>query len=144
MSRVGHAVKQLLQIEDTPHRIALSFGIGVWISFFPIWGIHTAMALGLAFALRLSRAAMVVGAWVNNPWTALPFYSAGTLLGCWLLGVPFEVELTLDWEVLRPYLWPFIVGNTVVGVVGGVLGYVVLRWILERRRRAQPSGGSAS
>jgi uncharacterized protein (DUF2062 family) len=102
------------------------------------------MALGLAFALRLSRAAMVVGAWVNNPWTALPFYSAGTLLGCWLLSVPFEVELTLDWEVLRPYLWPFIVGNTVVGVVGGVLAYLVLRWILERRRRVQPSGGSAS
>jgi uncharacterized protein (DUF2062 family) len=101
------------------------------------------MALGLAFVLRLSRAAMVVGAWVNNPWTALPFYGAGTLLGCWLLGVPYQGSLVLEWRALRPYLLPFVLGNTVVGVVGGVIGYALLRWFLERRR-AQPSGGTAS
>jgi uncharacterized protein (DUF2062 family) len=145
LSRVGHAVKQLLQIEDTPHRIALSFGIGVWISFFPIWGIHTAMALGLAFALRLSRAAMVVGAWVNNPWTALPFYSAGTLLGCWLLRVPFEVELTLDWDVLRPYLWPFVVAATRSSAWSAVCSRTSsCAGSSSGGGGAQPSGGSAS
>jgi uncharacterized protein (DUF2062 family) len=102
------------------------------------------MALGLAFVLRLSRAAMVVGAWVNNPWTAVPFYAAGTTLGCWLMGVPIERSFRLDWHRLRPYLWPFVVGNTVVGVVGGLAGYFLLRYVLERRRRAQASGGSAS
>ena len=144
MSRLAHAAKALLHVEDTPHRIALSFGIGVWIAFFPIWGIHTAMALGLAFLLRLSRAAMVAGAWVNNPWTAVPFYAAGTMLGCWMLGVPVERSFELNWDALRPYLLPFVVGNTVVGVFGGGVGYAALRLILERRRRVQPSAGTAS
>jgi uncharacterized protein (DUF2062 family) len=143
VSRVARALKQLLQIEDTPHRIAHAFGIGVWIAFFPIWGIHTLMALGLAFLLRLSRAAMVIGAWVNNPWTALPFYAAGTVLGCWMVGMPVADSFQLEWGALRPYLLPFVLGNTVVGVIGGLLGYFGVRFVLERRR-AQPSGGSAS
>ena len=157
MSRIRNVVKILLHVEDTPHRIALSFGIGIWIAFFPIWGIHTLMALAIAFALRLSRAAMVVGAYVNNPWTVAPFYTAGTFLGCWILGVPVEGFQDLDWslsgrafldamvQTLRPYLWPFVLGNTIVGVGGGVFGYLALRWVLERRRaRGQLSLGSAS
>lgn len=156
MSRTKNALKLLLHVEDTPHRLALAFGIGVWIAFFPIWGIHTAMALVIAFALRLSRAAMVLGAYVNNPWTAPALYTAGTVLGCWLLGVPVEGFDDLDWslrgwaffdsllETLRPYLWPFVVGNTLVGVAGGALSYFVLRRVLERRRAGQVRLGSAS
>lgn len=147
MGRLTRSLGALLQVEDTPHRTALAFGIGVWIAFFPIWGIHTAMALGIAFALRLSRAAMVLGAWVNNPWTVAPFYTAGTLLGCWILGVPGAGLAGFDWglrgrafmaallDTLRPYLWPFVVGNTVVGVVGGIAAYFALRLVLQSRQR---------
>lgn len=156
MSRTKNALKLLLHVEDTPHRIALAFGIGIWIAFFPIWGIHTAMALVIAFALRLSRAAMILGAYVNNPWTAPALYTAGAVLGCWLLGVPVEGFDDLDWslkgrafldsllQTLRPYLWPFVVGNTIVGVAGGALSYFVLRRALERRRAGQVRLGSAS
>lgn len=156
MSRIASALKLLVHVEDTPHRIALAFGIGIWIAFFPIWGLHTAMALAIAFLFRLSRAAMILGAYVNNPWTVAPLYTAGTVLGCWLLRVPVEGSFDLDWSLkggaflealvrtLRPYLWPFIVGNTIVGVAGGAFAYFGLRWVLERRRRAQLRLGSAS
>jgi uncharacterized protein (DUF2062 family) len=114
------------------------------------------MALLIAFAFRLSRAAMVLGAYVNNPWTVAPLYTGGTILGCWLLRVPVEGFEDLDWTLhgwafleallrtLRPYLWPFVLGNTIVGVVGGALAYFGLRLLLERRRRAQLRLGSAS
>lgn len=156
MSRIASALKLLLHVEDTPHRVALAFGIGIWIAFFPIWGIHTAMALAIAFLFRLSRAAMILGAYVNNPWTVAPLYTAGTVLGCWLLRVPVEGSFDLDWSLkgavfleallrtLRPYLWPFVVGNTLVGVAGGALAYFGLRLLLERRRRDQRRLGSAS
>jgi uncharacterized protein (DUF2062 family) len=146
--RLRRGLEILLHVEDTPHRIALAFGIGVWIAFFPIWGIHTVMALAIAFAFRLSRAAMVIGAYVNNPWTMGPMYLGGTLLGCALLGVSTEGLASLDWDsgkngfvktmlqTLRPYLWPFVVGNTVAGIVAGAAGYGILRTALERRRRA--------
>jgi uncharacterized protein (DUF2062 family) len=139
-------VQLLLHVEDTPHRIALAFGIGVYIAFFPIFGIHTGMALIIAFLFKLSRVAMLLGIWVNNPWTIAPMYMGGTLLGCVLLGVSRSDLPEIDWAleghafyeelmiVLRPYLWPFVVGNTVAGILAGLLAYFALRFFLERRR----------
>ena len=154
-------VALLLQVDDTPHRIALAFGIGVWLAFFPILGIHTGLALIIAYLFRLNRVAMIVGVYISNPWTLAPLYMAGTLVGCAIFGVSDEGLSAIDWhlhgrafyhalfESLRPYVWPFVVGNTLLGVLGGIVGYVVLREILERRRavrlaesaQAPPAGG---
>lgn len=140
--RIARTVEILLHVQDSPHRLALSFAIGVWIAFNPLFGVHTAMALGLAFALRLSRAAMLLGAYVNNPWTVAPLYGAGTLLGCVLLGVPpggladvnwSDGSLAL-WSALKPFLWPFVVGNLLLGVIAALPSYFLLRTLLERRR----------
>jgi uncharacterized protein (DUF2062 family) len=147
-SRLRRAVDGVLQLQDTPHRIALAFGLGVWIAFSPLLGLHTVMALGAAFAFRLSRAALLMGAYVNNPWTIAPLYLAGTALGCALLGVSTAGLESIEWHHhgmtfyrelvahLRPYLWPYVVGNTILGTVGGAVAYVMLRAFLERRRRA--------
>jgi uncharacterized protein len=152
-------VGQLLQVDDTPHRIALAFGIGVWLAFFPILGIHTILGLLIAFLFRLNRAAILVGIYISNPWTLAPLYMAGTIVGCEILGVSSAELTNVDWhlhgrafyralfENLRPYVWPFVVGNTVLGIAGGLFGYIVLREILERRRagaaRAPASTGQA-
>jgi uncharacterized protein len=143
--RVRKALQVLLHVEDTPHRIALAFGIGIWIAFCPLLGVHTIMALAIAFAFRLSRVAILLGAYVNNPWTLAPLFLAGTVVGCVLMGVSTDGLAAVDWnlegtefyaallESLRPYLWPFVLGNTVLGVAGGVVGYAILRRLLERR-----------
>jgi uncharacterized protein (DUF2062 family) len=146
--RLKRTLQILLQLQDTPHRIALAFGIGVWIAFSPAFGLHTGMALAIAYGFRLSRAAMLIGAYVNNPWTIAPMYTAGTLLGSYLLGVAPEGLSQIDWSLegrafyealflgLRPYLWPFVVGNTILGVVGGAAAYFALRSVLARRQQA--------
>lgn len=139
----------LLHINDTPHRTALAFGIGVWIAFFPLWGIHTVMALGIAFLFRLNRPAVVIGAWINNPWTMAPLYTAGTCLGCALFHLPptgFHVAAGAHGlsffrtvgEGLLPYLRPFIIGNLVLGILAGLLSYAIARTALTRRRFPGP------
>jgi uncharacterized protein (DUF2062 family) len=150
MGRMKRIVEILLHLEDTPHRTALAFGIGVWLAFFPIYGIHTLMALAIAFLFRLNRAALIVGAWVNNPWTVAPLYTAGTLIGCALLGVSPEGFRNIDWELhgiafiqalvqgLRPYLWPFVLGNMILGLLAGSAAYVVMKSVLDRRQMGRP------
>lgn len=142
--RLRRTVRALLHVDGSPHRKALAFGIGVWIAFFPVLGIHTVMALIIAFAFRLDRVAILAGAYINNPWTLAPLYMAGTVLGCSLLGIPAQ-DLDPDWEwagvhrimtEVRPYLWPFVLGNTVLGIACGLIGYFALRLVLERRREA--------
>jgi uncharacterized protein len=152
---IARAVNVVLHVDDTPHRIALSFGLGVWIAFCPLLGIHTGLALGIAFAFRLSRTAILAGAYVNNPWTVAPLYMAGSLVGCALLGVSPEGLADIDWSLhgrafyaalfatLRPYVWPFVVGNVALGLVAAVVAYVALRMTLERRQAGSYSGGAA-
>jgi uncharacterized protein len=145
LRRAFHAI---FHVQDTPHRIALAFGMGVFIAFCPLLGFHTGLALGLAFLFRLSRVAILAGAWTNNPWTLAPMFMAGTALGCGIFGVSPESLETIDWslhgrafygalwEGLRPLLIPFVVGNTVLGLIAGLLSYVVVRSLLERRQPA--------
>ena len=76
-----------------------------------------------------------------------PLYGAGTLLGCTLLGVAPMSPSAVDWSMsgrafysslgttLAPLLWPFVIGNLVLGAVGGLVGFIVLKAVLERRRQ---------
>lgn len=151
MSRVRQWVQVLLRVQDTPHRIALAFAVGVWIGFFPILGIHTGMALGIAFAFRLSRVAILLGTWGPvNPWTLAPIYTFGTLVGCFLLGISPAGLTEVDWggltkgsvlesfrrvfTVLRPFLLPYCLGNLLLGTLAAAAVYFPLRSFLERRR----------
>jgi uncharacterized protein (DUF2062 family) len=138
----------LLHVEDTPSRVAAAFAIGVFIAFFPILGIHTGMALVIAIALRLSKVAILAGAWTNNPWTLAPMYTAGTLLGCAVLGVSPASLGALDWSLsgrafyrslaagLRPLVLPFVLGNLLLGAVAAGVAFLTLRWALARRGRS--------
>ena len=140
----------LLQVEDSPTRVAAAFGLGVFIAFFPLLGIHTGLALVLAILLRLNRVAILVGCWINNPWTIAPMYTAGTLLGCALLGIAPGSPVAIDWHLkgrafysalvatLRPLVWPFVVGNLVLGVVAGLVAFLLLRTLLARRAQQKP------
>ena len=60
------------------------------------------MALGIAFAFRLSRAAILLGAYVNNPWTLAPMYMAGTLAGLLAARRARPRACTaIDWDLAR-------------------------------------------
>ncbi len=148
-------LRLVLQVEGSPTRVALSFALGIFIAFFPLLGIHTGLALALAVTLRLNKVAILTGAWVNNPWTLAPMYTAGTLLGCALLRVSPASVGDVDWslhgrafyesliEGFRPLLLPFVVGNLVSGVLAAVLTFLLLRTLLLRRRAPAPAGACA-
>jgi uncharacterized protein (DUF2062 family) len=157
MGRLRRLAAVLLRLEDTPHRIALAFAIGLFIAFSPFLGFHTLIALAVGFLTRLSRAALLIGAYLTNPWTLAPLYGGGLVLGCWILGVPVRGanaswtaisggaydEL---WQALGIYVRPFLLGNLALGTASALVGYVLVRSILERRAAmgVQPSGGLAS
>lgn len=153
--RLGRALRVLMHVEDSPQRIALAFGVGVFIAFFPLLGVHTALALLIGVSFRLSRVALLTGAWINNPWTLGPLYMTGTLLGCLLFGVPPQGLARIDWSLrgaafytalrvtLEPYLWPFLVGNLLAGLLAGSLAYLLLRLALERRRTGRALADNA-
>jgi uncharacterized protein (DUF2062 family) len=153
---VERTAQLLRHAEGSPSRVAAAFGIGVFIAFFPILGIHTGMAIGIALLFRLNKVAILAGAWLNNPWTLAPIYSAGTLVGCALLRVPLvNPAANVDWSLkgrafysalsstIAPLVWPFVIGNLVLGAALGLVAFFLLRSLLARGRQAAAQGGPA-
>lgn len=137
----------LFKVEEPPQRVALAFAVGVWIAFFPILGIHTVLALGVALALRLNKVAVLVGTWVSNPWTLPPLMAGGTLVGCAVLGVSPAAIKAIEWgglsfsgyvDALWPLLLPYVIGNLLLGTLASVVSFHVIRALLLRRQRGEP------
>src|SRR2546422_11400139 len=97
--RVSGLWHKVLVLEDTPERIALGFAVGVFLAFSPFLGLHTLLGLTLAFLFGLNRVAVLVGLFVNNPWTLVPIYAAATYIGGIFLGdAPSAVLPDFGWS----------------------------------------------
>lgn len=148
-SYVWHRLRRL---PDDPGRIARGLAVGVLISFTPLLGFHLLCAGLLAWVVRGSIPAALIGTFVGNPLT-FPLISAGSLEVGYLLTAQEEripiyrvprqfseasAELwrnleslfspaPMHWEFLHRF-WidvflPYLVGGSVLGVLAGLLAY---------------------
>jgi len=142
-------LKTLLGLDDTVHRTAFAFALGVLLAFSPLLGFQTLLALSIAFAFRLNRVAIIAGTLVNNPWTIPFIYSAEFFLGASLLGSPGLAASGVRWgsffslsvlEQIKSILLPLFVGFIPLGA-GSALGayFITFRLISSYRKRASPS-----
>jgi hypothetical protein len=139
-------LKQVLHLQESPQRTALAFAIGVFIGFSPVYGLHTVMVLLCAWALGLNLLALMVGAYLNNPWTMVPILGATYWVGALLLGR--SDSPSFDWhdlsfgaiyEQIMPYAMPFFLGGFVLSFFAATLAYPLAYYFVARYRQSHPS-----
>ena len=139
----------VLGADDTPHRIAWGFAIGMFIAFTPTFPFQMGLIFLTSWALGANKLVGVPLAWLTNPLTMGPIYYACYVLGCHMLLVPVgdvhfgealaaatpqeQFKLFMD-EVWRIF-WPLLVGCTAVGLVLAVPSYFVVKQAVIRHRR---------
>ena len=143
----------LLHVHDTPERTAAAFALGVFLGFSPFLGLHTIVAIALAFIFNLNRVSVLLGVYSNLPWIIAPYYAFTTMLGSVLLretappdlrerlGDMFELSIRSAefWHevgrLLRPLLWPYTLGSLLGAMVLSAVAYrVALAFVIRRRR----------
>jgi uncharacterized protein (DUF2062 family) len=146
-------VALLLHTHDTPRRTAAAFAVGVFFGFSPVLGLHTILAIIVAFVLGLNRVATIAGVYSNLPWILAPYYTLATIAGARVLGVStpkhlgtrlaelFDLSFFTHafwsgvWELLEPMLWPYIVGSTLCAlVIAGLAYFLAVPAIVAGRR----------
>jgi uncharacterized protein (DUF2062 family) len=149
--RVSGFLRRLFALNDTPERIALAFALGVFLAFSPLIGLHAFLGFLLAFSFGLNRFALLLGVFINNPWTLVPIYAAGTYLGSLLIGFPpkptlpnfewqalwngdFWLQLVSQWHILKPLL----LGSSILSIVTSTMAYLAALYVI-RHRRAYPN-----
>jgi uncharacterized protein (DUF2062 family) len=138
-------IRSLFQLNDPPHKLALAFALGIFIAFTPTIGLHIVSCLALAWIFRLSKVVIITASFVNNPWTIVPLYGFCIWFGIMITGsdisVPViawdEMSLATAYQILKPYLWPYIAGTMVMGTTAGILSYFLFYRALIRFRKTE-------
>jgi len=137
---IEHAKK----LQGDPHYVAMGMAIGVFISITPTIPLHTVIAVALAFVLKGSKPAAIIGVWFANPVTIPLFYWGSYKAGMFLLGqsIPFDVkyesigklmELGLDVTIAM------IAGGAILGILPGIAAYFITRKIFAKIRSRKES-----
>ena len=146
-------LETLLHIDDTPERTAAAYALGIFFGFSPFLGLHTVLAVALAFLFNLNRVAVLLGVYSNLPWIIAPYYTFATMGGAALTRTrlpPGFQERLIDlfalsftdgtfWHqlgsLMRPLLWPYTLGSLIGASAIAALAYPVALAFVRTRRR---------
>ncbi len=147
---ISHRLKRL---PDTPHKIAMGIGCGVFVTFTPFFGLHFFLAWMLARLFRGNALAALLATFVGNPLTFPAIAAISYQLGMKILGFDhkktvwskihdgFKDAFSVLWSNIRslfgyePSSWgsflefakevflPYLVGGIIPGLVTATLFY---------------------
>lgn len=136
-------IKAVLSLNDSPHKIAMSFSVGLFLGISPFLGAHTILAILFAWLFNFNRVVILTGVFVSNPWTIVPIYTFCTWVGCVILGTDFGIA-NIDWgnigfrallNEFRQALWPFFAGTIIIGIAAAFASYFIVKALVVRFRR---------
>jgi len=127
---------KLFRINDTAQRIALGFGVGVFLGLLPLTG--PLAALFLASLLRINRAAALLGSLLTNTWLSIVTFFLSIKIGSSIMKVDYK-QVYREWDIYKTQgnwldlfklssfklLFPVILGYIVVGLVLGFVAYIL-------------------
>ena len=158
--RLAYYWRRILRVRATPHEVALGCAAGVFAACTPFLGFQMALAGALAFLLRVSIPAALIGTFVGNPLSWPAIWSASYIAGVWVLGhdrayaaehfaqsanalgatlmAGTPKELGTAVVNLSPIVEPMVVGGLLVGLIAAVFSYYPTRRavrVFQKRHR---------
>jgi uncharacterized protein len=134
-------LRRLWRMNNAPQDISLGVAIGAFISILPVYGLHTILALGAAFAIkRVNKIAVLLGTNVST-FVTFPFitwiaYDIGRMI--MHNGYPpltWHAFRTFSYRTLLDIYYPLFIGSVILGLVVGCLFYFLTLWFVKWRRK---------
>ncbi|MBI4978684.1 MAG: DUF2062 domain-containing protein [Spirochaetes bacterium] len=139
IKRIFRVLILMLKRTRTPHRLALGFALGLFLSILPIPVAGMFIALGIAVFFRLNIISTYLGTLIVNPVTGVFFLMLDYRVGTFLFGTPFIKKLGAGVKVtdfILANIREIAAGSLVVAVLLGALSYGVIYIAARIWRRA--------
>ena len=135
-------IRVLLGSSDNPATIARGFAVGIFIAFSPFLGLHTVLAISLAFLVRGNRLVSLLASWICNPLTMIPILYFDFKVGEILLSstIPFPTGIHTLKDIMyagSQVAWPLLVGGHLIGLVLGLASFPIINYLVAYLRRDQ-------
>lgn len=139
---------KLFRINDTPQKIALGAGIGVFLGILP--GTGPIAAVFMAFVLRVNRAAAFLGSLLTNTWLSVVSFLLAIKIGSSVMGLNwqevhhnlvfvlknFHFKSLLNFSIFK-IIAPLLIGYLIISFCLGIITYLVT-WIIIKNLRKGP------
>lgn len=139
--RIRRELVAAFREKHTPHQVAISFAIGIFVTSLPTGG--TGIGLFFVFASLwswISKPAIFASVAVLNPFVKPLVYVSSFQLGGWVLGTsPFRSTI-VSTEFARAAVQQLLVGNVLLGAALSGLSYVLVFHLTRAHRRRKGRG----
>jgi uncharacterized protein (DUF2062 family) len=138
-------IKQFFLIDDTPHKVAAGFALGVFWGIMPGEGVGTTLVT--AYFLRFNRFSATAGVLASNMWTTFIVLPLAATFGGLVFRVSpeflmrsFRETYALGWKyfftetIFLKILTPFFVGFFIVSISISLFFYFLLYSLLKYRK----------
>lgn len=117
--------EKLFAIDDTPARISIGFGLGIFCGVMP--GMGPLIALFFAFVLRVNRASALVGSLLTNTWLSIPVFFVAVKVGSFMTGTSCEA-IRQAWNgLIKNFEWAALLKLSAYKIIAPVMiGYVAV------------------
>ena len=145
--KLRQAYEHVRRLQGDPHYVAMGMAIGVFVAVTPTIPFHTIIAIGLAFVLRGSKPAAVIGVWVSNPFTIPLFYYGSYKIGALLMRMDLPDQmptesitdlLDLGFDVTLAMM----LGGCVLGILPAIVAYALTLRLVRRLRLRKAANSS--
>ncbi|MEZ4814365.1 MAG: DUF2062 domain-containing protein [Bdellovibrionota bacterium] len=116
-------ILSLLKEQTAPFKLALAFGVGIFVGCTPFYGLHILMCAALSFFLKLNFVGLFAGTQISMP-PLVP------------LLVPAAIKLG-EAFTHKDGAYSFFIGTTLLGALLGTLGFFVAWIFLSSRERTR-------
>jgi uncharacterized protein (DUF2062 family) len=144
---VRYTALRLTRLDATPHAIGLGVAVGVFASFQPVLGFQMLLAGAMAWLLRASLGAALIGTFVGGPLTYPFMWLASYHAGAVLTGASHSITIGALWSAIMDLgalasvdpadvstagslawqvFYPLAVGAVPVGMMAGIAFYVIV------------------
>jgi uncharacterized protein (DUF2062 family) len=133
-------------LSGSPTVVAGGVAIGIFLGFTPLYGLKTALALGLAWMFRCNGMAAVMAVTLHDLLLPiLPFLLRVEYdIGYWLLVPPHHfpprlemhhvaVHEMLQWHRVLDTTLPLLIGAAIIGLPVAAAAFFLTRTVFERR-----------
>ena len=137
---------KLVKIDDSPQRIALGFGLGVFCGILP--GTGPLASVAIAFIFRVNKIAALTASLLTNTWLSVVTFLAAVKIGSAVSGVDWRDVYNTGKGIIQNFHWkdvssipfakillPLGIGYFLVGLASGGVGYLIAIFLLNQRRK---------
>lgn len=133
---------KLVRMDDSPHKIAVGFGLGVFAGIMPFAG--PLVALFFAMLFRVNRASAVLGGLIANTWITVVAFLFSIKVGSIIFGINSEVIRSRWTALLKDFhlsslfkisaveiILPVLTGYFAIALLSALAAYVVIILVIK-------------